>query len=1077
MSKNNLDNLAPGFKPNYSDPRKKKAPQQPLTQRSNFNEGAAQPYIDTEMGDTLGSEPGVLAPQHGGEGVVPTQPAEKKEAVIFGAGMYGTVSADGNNKFQSSKIFGISFSGGKKVDEDTLKLQLGAVNDELKTYKKDSKKRFDTLEREIVDLRADKRQLEDRYMDKSKQYSELLCVGTVADWRDTESENATASDLIIERLRNEKGTLTKYNGRIIREKEDLEKKVVELEEKINCMESEDHIKRHRLRAAKDVLEAAKICHQANMDELRTKNSELCNLLDRREDDCRKSHVQVNELQDTLGRLRQDIADAKAQDLRDYEIEQTTKERDEARKEIADALAQGITKEKVQSLTNERDQVLQELNLTKQQLNLSVQKESDAQVNLASIMAEVEKMRPEFHRVSERSATVDGLNQTIHSLQAELNTAKNDLNNANTERSQAIEARDKAMFAANQAVFQFSSTNSASVIQQLRTSIESLESEKTMHQMKINTLEADITSYANTIQQLRTSIESHESEKTMQQMKINALEADITSSANTIQQLRTSIESHESEKTMQQMKINALEADITKIHKDYEHNMLAVQQNHQHIADQKDAAIEGHQNRLSLVQRQKQEMVKENDEMIQRLKAEVSAGEASVQKLVLETKQTVGASELEKNQVRGELDVAKNSVLEVQSSNKLIRGDLINLQTEIELAKNLIVKTDKKAKLAEKKLAETVELLVKEQTAHKESKKNHSVAINARLGMGKTAMLKDYFAKQASSKATDQDDLFEVEEKSVTPVRTRTIVRDAPLRASSLVPDASEIALMKATARSGLENARADAKAEFTEDVKTELRKELAESIKVELREELVESTKVELREELAGSVKAEIEEALLTSSTILCQDVQTTQEFALAFEGQENSLNLAGIVTSDPATSTFVHGTANRDGSAMDDSLPDENTPIPVMVSKRKLLSRSKVYSWSIFLFILLLTCFLVGCLRGSDTSSTPGVVGLIDAPRPAIIPVATINASHFATRTISRLAVIPATASASVQIPQVTTVTVFSEYVDYLTPILYRIGLIDLYRFVFKVKPVVVTLEALKTSFEYAASFFPDKH
>lgn len=55
MSKNNLDNLAPGFKPNYSDPRKKKAPPQLLTQRSNFNEGAAQPYIDTEMGDTLGS--------------------------------------------------------------------------------------------------------------------------------------------------------------------------------------------------------------------------------------------------------------------------------------------------------------------------------------------------------------------------------------------------------------------------------------------------------------------------------------------------------------------------------------------------------------------------------------------------------------------------------------------------------------------------------------------------------------------------------------------------------------------------------------------------------------------------------------------------------------------------------------------------------------------------------------------------------------------------------------------------------------------------------------------------------------
>ncbi|TGO08596.1 hypothetical protein BTUL_0201g00100 [Botrytis tulipae] len=1007
MSKNSLDNLAPGVKPLLFDPRKKKAPHQLLTQRSNFNKGAAQPSIDTEMGDTLGPEPGVLDPEKGSQGVVPTQPAEKKEAVIFGSGMYGTVSADGNNKFQSSKIFGISFNGGKKVDEDTLKLQLGAVNDELKTYKKDSKERFNTLEGEIVDLKAENRQLENNNLDKSKQLEELLGIGSGADWKDTASQNAAASNSIIERLRNEKGTLTKYNGRIIREKGDLEKKVDELEEKINDLESEDQSMARRVRAAQDVWEAAKICHETEMDQLQTKHDELRDALDGREDECRKLYVQVNDLQGVGDRLRQDIVDFKALDLSDFIIQTLTKERNGFKDEIDKARAQGISKERIQSLTSERDQALQQLNHTTQQLNHSVQTESNTQAELTSIKAEIEKMKPKFHHDSEKAATVDGLNQTIHLLQAELNTAKNDLNNANAERSQAIEAKEQVIFAANQAFFEFGTTNSANVIQQLRTSIENLESEKTMHQMKINTLEAD----------------------------------------------------------------------ITKIHGDYEHKLLAVQQDHQHIADEKDAAIEGHQNSLSLVISQHQKMVNKKDEMIQRLRAEASAGEASIQELVLEAKKSAGASELEKNQIRGELDAAKNSVLEVQSSNKLIRGDLTKLQTEIESAKNHIVKTDTKAKLAEKRLAETVELLVKEQNAHKEWKKNHSNAVNGLVGMSKTSLLKDYFAKQVSSNATDQDDLFEVEEELVTPVRTRTIVRDAPLRAPSLVLDASDFALMKATARAGLENARADAKVEFTEDVKTELRKELAESIKVELREELVESTKVELREELAESVKAEIEEAISTSSTIPGQDVLTRRDFAMAFEGQDNSLNLAGIVTSDPATSTFVYETANRDGSATNGSLPDGQTPIPVTVSKGRSLFRSKVYSWSMFLFILLLTCLLVGYLRGPGISSTPGVVGLIDAPRPAIIPVATINASHFATRTISRLAVIPATASASVQTPQVTTVAVLSGNADYLTPILYRSGLIHLHRFVVKVKSVVATWEAFKASFEYAASFFPGKH
>ncbi|KAF7902236.1 hypothetical protein EAF00_002139 [Botryotinia globosa] len=1040
MSKNTLDNLAPSVKPLLFDPRKKKAPQQPLTQKSKFNEAAAQPSIDTEMGDTLGPEPGVLDPQKGSQGVVPTQPAEKKEAVIFGSGMYGTVSADGNNKFQSSKIFGMSFNGGKKVDEDTLKLQLGAVNDELKTYKKDSKERFDTLEREIVDLKAENRQLENRNLEKSGQLEELLGIASGADWRDTESQNAAASNSIIERLRNEKDTLTKYNGRMIREKKDLEKKVDELEEKINGLESEDQSMTRRLQAAQDVWEAAKICHQTEMDQLRTTHDELRDALDGREEDCKKFYAQVNELQFERDRLNQQIADTEAQDLSYYTIDLLTKERDGFKKTVDDAKTMGISSERIQSLTNERDQTMQQLNHTTQQLNHFVQKESDAQVKIASIMAEIEQMKPEFHRVSESAATVGGLNQTIHSLQAELNAAKNELNNANAERSQAIEAKDQAILAANQAFVDFSTTNSANVIQQLRTSIENLESEKSMHQMKINTLEADF-----------------------------------TNSVNMIQQLRTSIENLESEKSMHQMKINTLEAGITKIHGDYEQKLLAVQQNHQHIADEKDAAIEG-QNSLSLVISQHQKMVNKKDEMIQRLRAEVSTGEASIQELVLEAKNSAGASELEKNQIRGELDVANTSFLEVQSSNKLIRGDLTKLQTEIESAKNCIVKTDTKAKLAEKRLAKTVELLVKEQNAHKEWKKNHSNTVNG-LSMGKTAMLRAYFATGVSSNATDQDDLFAVEEELVTPVRTRTIVRDAPLRTSSFVPDASDFALMKATARAGLENARAKAKDEFTEDVKTELRKELAESIKVELREELVDSTKVELREELAESVKAEIEEALLTSSTILGQNVQTGQDFAMAFEGQDNSLNLAGIVTSDPATSTFVHETANRDGSAMNGSLTDGQTPIPVIVSKRKSLSRSKVYSWSIFLFILLLTCFLFGHLRGHGISSTPGVVGLIDAPRPAIIPVATINSSHFPTRTISRLAVIPATASASVEIPQVTTVAVLSGNSSYLIPILYRSGLIHLHQFVVKFKPVVATWEAIKISFEYFASFFPGKH
>ncbi|KAF7910763.1 uncharacterized protein EAF01_002272 [Botrytis porri] len=117
-----------------------------------------------------------------------------------------------------------------------------------------------------------------------------------------------------------------------------------------------------------------------------------------------------------------------------------------------------------------------------------------------------------------------------------------------------------------------------------------------------------------------------------------------------------------------------------------------------------------------------------------------------------------------------------------------------------------------------------------------------------------------------------------------------------------------------------------------------------------------------------------------------------------------------------------------------------EQTPIPVIVSKGKSLPRSKSYFWSKFFFIVLLTISwlaLNGYFAASSTGSTTGVIRLIDAPRPAIIPIATMNAPIVATSTTFQLAVIPATASASasVQSPQVTTVAALSSYTDYFTP------------------------------------------
>ncbi|KAF5868839.1 uncharacterized protein Bfra_011804 [Botrytis fragariae] len=1009
MSKNSLDNLAPGVKPALFDPRKKKVPQQPslshmLTQRPASNKGpATQPPVDTEMGDCLGSEPGVVTPQQGSQGVVRTEPAEKKEAVIFGAGMYGTVSADGNNKFHSSKIFGISFNGGKRIDEDALKFQLVALDEDFKAHKKDSKERCDMLEAEIVDLKTEVRELEKQKMEKTKEINELLgYTSKGASLTDPASQNTPESNSTIARLTTEKKTLNTFNRRMIQDNEKLKKEIDDLKERINDLESEDQAKEHKIQALQDVLDAEKMCHKSDMDTLQGEYNELTEAFDERESECKKLDVQVDELIEERDQLSQELEDVRAQDISDEAIKFLTKERDQLQKELDDARAQDISDEAIQSLTSERDQLEQQLNDTRQQLNHSEQKEREKQAELNSIMAEIERMKPEFHETTQKAATVDGLNQNIQLLQEELNRVKNDLTNANAERSQAIEAKDQTITAANQALLEFNSSNSAKLIQQLRTSIENLESEKTIYQNKITTLEAD----------------------------------------------------------------------ITKIHKDHEEKLLSIQQTHQYIIQKKNAAIEGHQNKLCLVQNQHQEMVKEKDEMVQRLKAEASTSEASLRKFVLEAKKSANAAELEEKKLRGELGVAKNSVLEVQSATKLMRNDLTKLQTEIESVKTILGQTDKKAKLAEKQLAETAELLVKEQNAHKEWKKNHSADVIRLAGMSKSSRLRAHFAEFSPSNVTDQEGLFELEEESVTPVRTRTLACDAPSIASLFKSDESEIALMKATIRSRLESAKADTKAEFTEEIKTELREELVESIKVELREELVGSIKAELREELVESVKAEIEEALLTSSTMPGQEIQTSQPSVMAFEGQENSLNLAGIVTSDPATSTFVHETAERNASAMNGSLIDGQTPIPVIVTKGKSLPRSKAYSWSMVFFILLLTSLWTGCLRNSGMSPTSGVVRLIDAPRPAIIPIATMNAPLLATRTTFQLAVIPATASASVQFPQVTTGAVLPNYADYLTPILHRSGIIYLYRIVAKVKSVV-TWDVFKTSGERVARFF----
>ncbi|KAF7961290.1 hypothetical protein EAE96_000956 [Botrytis aclada] len=131
-----------------------------------------------------------------------------------------------------------------------------------------------------------------------------------------------------------------------------------------------------------------------------------------------------------------------------------------------------------------------------------------------------------------------------------------------------------------------------------------------------------------------------------------------------------------------------------------------------------------------------------------------------------------------------------------------------------------------------------------------------------------------------------------------------------------------------------------------------------------------------------------------------------------------------------------------------------EQTPIPVIISERKSPPRSKVYFWSKILFIVLLIISLVGCHQYFANPSTPGVVRLIDSPRPAIIPIATMNVPLFATRTVSQLTVIPATASASasVPIPQVTIVAVPPSYADYLQEMLYQIRINNLGQY-FQVK------------------------
>ncbi|KAM0196557.1 hypothetical protein ACHAPC_000273 [Botrytis cinerea] len=255
--------------------------------------------------------------------------------------------------------------------------------------------------------------------------------------------------------------------------------------------------------------------------------------------------------------------------------------------------------------------------------------------------------------------------------------------------------------------------------------------------------------------------------------------------------------------------------------------------------------------------------------------------------------------------------------------------------------------------------------------------------------------------------------------------------------------------------------------------KIELEKIEQEKIELEKIKQPIPNNEIPITEDPAEIVSSETPKISVpvpesTGNSFPAQDSTTIDEYI--------PLRMA---VQSPASSTLELAPEFVDENFLTMKCPEitEQTPIPVIVVESKFSPRSKAYSWSRFFFIAFLTICWVGHMWPSTTLFTPGVIHLIDAPKPASIPVATMNVPTFAIPTTFRLAVIPeiATETASVQIPQVTTVAVLPRYADFLPQILYPSRIIHLHQ-LFKVKSVVFW-DVFKTSVRRFARNFSPRH
>ncbi|TGO46065.1 hypothetical protein BCON_0347g00090 [Botryotinia convoluta] len=1021
MSKNNLDNLAPGVKPALFDPRKKKVPQQPslsqmLTQRSAVNQGpATQPPADTVMGGFFGSASGMATPQQDAQGMPPNQPAaEKNKAVSFGAGIptfgagmptFGNGFGDAEPKPNPPFKFSISHMVPKSIDHATLKQE----NTDLRVKLEKANKELNDAKEKVGAQQSEYEKMETEF-----RQSKLLATESAWNKQQHESKEKDVEDLETS------------NAGFQLEVSRLNEVIKEAKERIATLEADLAISTQHT----TILKARGIVlgyeAQPSDNEVSAKDLEISDLKGRiggLDDDLENTkntaNAEFNRLQGIITNRENELQlmktekidlEKKLQNYReDYESSQGLKMRLDS--ELQVALTDKTTAE---TLVNQHNSTILQLQSKIQDLHFKhAQEKSDAEVQFNQHIGEKQQVQQDLHQLQqeyekvksnaetlakERDAAVAGAAKVVEERDAAIASAAKAVSERDAAITGDVKERHTAGFTFKQLVSE-EIQGSKSIIQQLKDDL-------TQPRQQVQTLAAekaqmvDTKSHQSTIEERghRALIRKSECQGVCLQILYEAAIENATNptSANAV------------------TKVQQLEIEFLKSQED----------------------VESMERTIEFDDKLSSQALRESNEKVLSLESKVLELKGSLSECTRIKDNTAIA--LSKYQGQAESD---------QEMKRTYEDKLFKKTREVEEVAAALQKLQKEHSATLKSMNQTIG---SEISAHKKtSAQLHS--LKEEFTKLKTELRWTKYAVKALKAASSSDDDTPPLSPFLHPVRGTSAVEQNLARKQTikeimdlLAPSESEEGLIAATR-----------KAFHKEKEKIE---------------QAIPNNEIPVTEESAEVASAEIPNILIsvpesTGNSVPVQESTTVDE----------QIPMQMVVESPTSpTLLFAPEFVVENFLAMERLEFTEQIPIPVIVSKGKSLPRSKAYFWSKFFFIVLLTISWVGYHRYFATSSTPGIVRLTDAPRPAIIPVTTMNAPHFATRTISRLAVIPATASASVQIPQVTTVAVLPKYADYLPPILYRSGIIHLHRI--KVKSVDIW-DVFKTSVERFARFFSRKH